>query len=268
MAIFSLLASTRETDWEDADLGEGELNEEDFDYLADKAEQGDAEAQFQLAQYLEENPEYEDDWELAAKWYEMAAKQHFPGAVVGLGRVLLLLGDDAPKLLKKGLKILHKAAERGDAAAAGELGNYYLNEGSDDDFEKGIQFLRQAIAGGVLEVRSMLADELLERGSETDWPEAVTILETLRNEGDVFATFYLVQLYEEGEKVVKNLLKAFLYCKEASSDEFPEAMYHLGEMFINGIGCKRDRSKGEALCKRAETLEKQQSVGECTFEMD
>jgi TPR repeat protein len=97
---------------EDEGFGEGVASGEDIKLLLSKAEQGDQGAQFDLGleYYLKNN------FEEAARWLKKAVNQGDANAQFILG-MMCVDGEGVKKDLKKGVSLIQKAADQGDAEA-------------------------------------------------------------------------------------------------------------------------------------------------------
>jgi TPR repeat protein len=90
----------------------------------EKADQGDAIAQFNLGQMYREGEGVEKDAKEAFKWYQKAADQGLAIAQFSLG---LMYGNGlgVEQDFKEAVKWYHKAADQGDAGAQYSLGVMY-----------------------------------------------------------------------------------------------------------------------------------------------
>ena len=109
-----------------------------------EAEQGDADAQWELGYMYAEGRGVEKNDKEAAKWFQKAAEQGDADAQYELGR-LYAKGKGVEKNDKEAAKWFRKAAEQGRAKAQWELGQmYYEGKGVDQDYEKAMEWIRKA----------------------------------------------------------------------------------------------------------------------------
>ena len=109
-----------------------------------KAEQGDAEAQWELGCMYAEGEGVSQDYEKAAKWFRKAAEQGYAVSQYELGR-MYAKGQGVEKNDKEAAKWFRKAAEQGRAKAQWELGQmYYEGKGVDQDYEEAMKWIRKA----------------------------------------------------------------------------------------------------------------------------
>ena len=106
------------------------MNNEPYDFDDDKeavkfhrlyAEQGDAEAQFNLGQMYREGLEVAQDYKEAVKWYCLSAEQGDARAQCDLG-MMYDKGQGVEQDYKEAEKLFRFAAEQGIAEAQGNLG--------------------------------------------------------------------------------------------------------------------------------------------------
>lgn len=106
------------------------INAEDLQETRNKAEQGDAKAQYELGTHYLKGDKVEKDYKKAVKWDRKAAKQGMSKAESALG-FAYMKGYGVDKDYKEAVKWLEKAAEKGNKNAQYMLGKIYL-EGSKD----------------------------------------------------------------------------------------------------------------------------------------
>lgn len=96
----------------------------DLAVLTEKANQGDAEAQYDLAKLYYNGTGVSQSYEEAAKWYRKSAEQGFAKAQNNLG-VCYINGEGVPQSDTEAAKWISMAAEQGNAIAQCNLGYYY-----------------------------------------------------------------------------------------------------------------------------------------------
>jgi len=70
--------------------------------------------------------------------------------------------------------------------------------------------------------------------------EGVKTLSPAAKAGDQKAQYELARLYEMGEGVTKDLVKAFQWYKKSAEQGYPESRYKMGWMYSNGSGVRQD----------------------------
>ena len=84
-----------------------------FDELTKKAEQGDAEAQYALGFMYKWGEGVEQDYKKAFEWYTKAAEQGNSDALYTLG-VMYEKGDGTSKNIKKAIEYYEMASQQGE----------------------------------------------------------------------------------------------------------------------------------------------------------
>jgi TPR repeat protein len=116
------------------------------DWLEKSAAQGNAEAQYSLAQIFESGEGRKQDYKKALQYYELAAEQNDPMALRAMGDCYFY-GVVAEEDEKKGLKYYRKAADDGDTNSKIQLGKcYYYGWGVTADFLEAVEYFQQAIS--------------------------------------------------------------------------------------------------------------------------
>ena len=112
--------------------------------ILDKAEQGDAKAQFDIAVIYYQGLRIDQNLQEAAKWYLKSAEQGYSPAQANLSS-MYLQGVGVERNDAEAKKWIDKAIERGNADAVNNLGVMYL-EGREvtQDKEKAIELFKQA----------------------------------------------------------------------------------------------------------------------------
>jgi hypothetical protein len=163
------------------------VNNAEFDTLLNKATQGDAEAQYDLANlYFNGKQDYEE----AIKWLTMVANQGSAKAQKGLAGQYLE-GEKIPKDIEQAIKWFTFAAEQGDIEAQIVLAGIYLNDEAElvpQNIEEGMKWLTLAA-----------------------------------NQGDAEAQYYLGVMYKVGEFVPQNKKEAIKWITLAANREYSDA---------------------------------------------
>ncbi len=143
-------------------FGADEPSQEFLDNLA-LAEQGDAQAQFNLAEmswqaYLENR--LSQNLEDYTRWASLAAEQGHPDALYGLGVRYINSTADHPYDMSEGLRLLHMAGELESWEAQRYLSElYFRGPFFPQDYNEGIRWLRVGADQGTAEAQSSLARE-------------------------------------------------------------------------------------------------------------
>ena len=207
------LSCVTSSSWANFEEGEAAYDRKDYAtalrVFRPLAEQGHANAQYNLGRmYAQGHGLREDDVE-AVKWYRKAAEQGHAGAQISLGVMYTSDRSNIPKNVVEAAKWYHKAAEQGDAFAQLSLGNMYRNgEGVPKDGSKALKWYRR-----------------------------------LAEHGDALAqlAYYVIgNMYRNGEGVPKDGNKAVEWYRRAAEHGGREAQNSLGYMYENGEGVPKN----------------------------
>ncbi|WP_169546362.1 tetratricopeptide repeat protein [Sneathiella aquimaris] len=111
LTLLTFTAAFSEADKTAANAYKAGRHQEAFLLWLDLAKQGDPDAQFNVAFLLEAGQGTKRNLSSALKWYELAARQNYPGATVKLGQIRKQLDE----LNKKQLNRWLSKAENGDS---------------------------------------------------------------------------------------------------------------------------------------------------------
>jgi len=112
------------------------------------AEQGVADAQYNLGVMYGNGKGVPKDYETAVKWYRLAAKQGHASAQFNLG-VMYGKGQGVSQDYKTALKWYRLASEQGDAFAQSNLGQmYHQGKGVSQDYKTALKWYRLASEQG------------------------------------------------------------------------------------------------------------------------
>ena len=173
--------------------------------IEDKAEKGDAEAQFTLGRRYEKGDGRAQDYAGAVKWYRKAAEQGNAVAENNLGAIYYK-GEGVPQDYIEALKWYQKAAEQGIAAAQSSLGWMY---------EKGI-------------------------GVPQNYVEALKWHQKAAEQGNAASQDNLGWMYEKGVGVPQDNVEALKWYLKAAEQGNADAQDNLGICYSVGIGVPKD----------------------------
>jgi TPR repeat protein len=174
-------------------------------WLRRAAEQGIAEAEFNLAGCYHDGQGVATNDVEAAKWWRKAAEQNFKEAQINLGKAYEI-GIGVPTDLHEAAKWYKKAAEQGDAQAQNCLGNMYFNG----------------------------------RGVETNHAQAVKWYRMAAEQGNANAQLYLAGFFIRGDGVPKDYAEAFKWAYKAADQGVVDAQYLVGGSYLVGFGIPID----------------------------
>lgn len=257
-----------------------------FEELLKKAEQGDAEAQYELANHYYDCGE-EQDLDKAVEWYTKSAEL---GNEIAKN-VLWDIYWDGEKIKQDLEKATHwyiQAAEQGDKVAQFRLGCLYFShkdEYGDLDYSQvyqAIDMLEKSVEQGYAEAQYALAICYMEgAGVDEDLDKAIELLEKSAAQGYEEAQGQLEDCYEmageaqnknteqKPEKIDNHMLediKKAQYWSEKAEQGDAIAQCRLGECYFDGIGFMQDYDKAfdwyEKSAKQG-NADAQNSLAEC-----
>lgn len=201
----------------------GSLAKADLKSVLIKAEKGDADAQYQLAEMYSMARGVDQDYGKAADWARQAADQGNAKAQYRLASILYH-EHNSQKLQPEVLQLFLKArvglellAKKDDSDAKGKLGILYV---------RGI-------------------------GVQKDLEQAAQLFEESAKAGFVKAQADLAGSYLMGSGVTRNPTTAGYWFEKAAKAGYGDAQIQLGLLKIKGIGCRQDIKTGLVWLKEA-----------------
>jgi TPR repeat protein len=211
-------------------------------WLTKAAEQGNAEAQFNLGVMYAKGEGVPQDDKEAAKWYTKAAEQGDAEAQYNLGRRMYYEGKGVTQDYKEAAKWLTKAAEQGNASAQFDLGGMYLRgEGVQQNYAEAVKWLTKAAERGNTLAQAALG-EMYFQGQEIpqDYKEAVKWLTKAAERGNTLAQAALGEMYFQGQEIPQDYKEAAKWYTKAAEQGLAEAQFNLSLKFYKGQGVLED----------------------------
>lgn len=201
-------------------------------------------AQFELGQQLE----FELNYQEAAVWYELAAKQMNHDACAALGR-LLLLGLGISKDDFTGLAWTIKAAEAGQAKALAMLSQMALIEPQ----RIATACLFRTAESGDPEAQFAMGHYFeFANKPERNVQRALHWYRLAAEQGHVRAQCALGLVYSAYSELPKDMVKAREWFLLAADQNDPKALWNLAVMLMAGKnGVKKDLKQAFVLCKKS-----------------
>jgi len=209
--------------------------------LREKAEKGDARAQFTLGQTCAIGIGIPKNDTEAVKWYRKAADQGVSQAQFHLGESYRF-GDGVPKDDGEAVKWYRKAADQGLSSAQFHLAeSYRFGEGVEKDESESVRWCRKAAEKGHPDAQVSLGGAYhFGEGIAKDDREAVKWYGKAAAQGVVPAQFNLAVSYDKGEGVVKDFRQAARWYRKAADRGHADAQYNLGTSYGQGLGVVKD----------------------------
>ena len=188
------------------------------------AEQGDAEAQFQLGR------EY--------CWVYYSCEKS---------------NSSAPLDKAEGAMWFRKAAEQGHAEAMQELGRaYQYGYGVPEDKAEAVEWFRKAAEQGCAKAQIDLGVAYeYGRGIAEDKGEAVKWYRKAAEQGDTNAMYLLGSCYFNGEGVPEDKEEAVKWYRQSAEQGDGIGQYELGKCYYNGDGVPQDKAEAVKLFRKS-----------------
>ncbi len=205
------------------------------------AEQGDAEAQFDLGWKYDQGEGVPQDYKEAVKWYTKAAGQGIAVAQSRLGR-MYETGEGVPQDNKEAAKLYTKAAEQGFALAQYFLGGMYCGgRGVQQDYKEAVKwFTKAAEQGFSLAQNGLGLLYSIGEGVPQDYKEAAKWFTKAAEQGYAEAQYSMGFRCYLGEGVPQDCKEAIKWYTKAAEQGHAEAQHNLGLMYKNGLGVPQD----------------------------
>jgi len=253
-------------------------------WYLDLAEQGDADAQYNLAFMYETGFSVPKDNGKAARWYEPAAEKKHVLAQTRLG-LMYLAGAGVKQSEIQAAKLLSAAGEHGNKLAAGvneqlldasrelplnksEIADKLLSVSAKDE-KKALALLNSAVqeARAVQERERANRDVQLEKGKgiksalehdtnvefglDAQGRRTIKWYQRSAERGSAAAQFQLAKYYELGIEVPVDLKEAVRWYRSAAEQGYPEAQFYFAMLNYYAIGVDRNEVLAQSLIKSA-----------------
>ena len=211
------------------------------DWLQLRAEQGDAEAQYNLGRMYDTGKGIPMDAVKAAFWFRKAAEQQHADAQHSLG-LMYEYGLGVPENDIQAVFWYRKAAEQGHAEAQHFLGHMYDDgEGVPVDDVQAVSWYRKAAEQGYAGAQYTLGVKYaLGKGVPMDGVQAVSWYRKAAEQGYARAQYTLGSTYDDGYRVPEDDVQAVSWYRKAAEQGYARAQYRLGVMYFNGEGVPAD----------------------------
>lgn len=202
------------------------------------AEEGDADAQRELALMYAAGNGVNKDIEQTMEWLGKAANQGDVRAQLVLGSGYLGRYTDIPKDYLKAEKWLRRAAEQGNGDAQGELALIFSEGlGFPVDYKESVRWLRRAVANDVVAAIHNLGHAYAEgQGVPKDEKKAFELFLKSAQRGLADSQFNVGLYYHQGIGVKQDFEEALKWYRKAAKQGYAQAQINLGIMYENGEG--------------------------------
>lgn len=216
-----------------------------FEWFKKAAEQGHSKAQCALGYCYNKGQGIQKDEKKGVEWYSKSAEQGYDNAQKNLA-LCYLQGTGVPKDEVKALEWYSKSAEQNNSDAQLSLGFCYLNgKGTKQDLVKGFEYYKKA-ADQNNSLGQLMIGDLYQNGIgvEKDEFEAFEYYQKAAEQGNANAQNNLGYYYEAGiGGQTANPEKAFEWYKKAAEQGIIQAQINIGLCYKLGVGTEADESK-------------------------
>ena len=210
--------------------------------LQKKAETGDIQAQYTLAQALDKaGKSFERE---CFKWYKIAALKGYPPAQNNLG-YCYSHGYGIKKNKRIATRWFKIAADNGEPRAKRTFALHLLKGiGTQQNIPEAMKLLEKFSMEGNRDAQSALS-WVYYNGVYVDENNELALKwhKEAAKQGEMYAQFRLGYTYEKGHGVNINFKEAMKWYKKAAKQGLATAQYQLGNMFEQGLGVLPDKRK-------------------------
>eukprot|EP00271_Cylindrocystis_brebissonii_P002892 TRINITY_DN13649_c0_g1_i1.p1 TRINITY_DN13649_c0_g1~~TRINITY_DN13649_c0_g1_i1.p1 ORF type:complete len:1175 (+),score=205.57 TRINITY_DN13649_c0_g1_i1:791-4315(+) len=216
------------------------------------AAQGNAEAQYNLADCYEEGHGVPQDYKEAVRLYRLAAAQGNSSAQCGLG-ICYHEGHGVKQDYKEAVKMYKLASAQGNAGAQNNLGFcYQKGHGVQRNFKEAVRYYRMAADQGDPGAQNNLGVCCEEgRGTPKNYKEAVRLYSLAAEQGNARAQCNLGLCFKEGHGVAQNFTEAVRLYRLAADQGNTDAQNNLGDCYQEGVGVPANQAEAVRLYKSA-----------------
>ena len=172
--------------------------------LQELSTQGDAKAQYQLAQHYRKGDGVQKDFNRAMQLIVKSAQQGYAPAQYQMG-IVYLIGKEVKKDLTQAVKWLDKAARQDDPSAQYVLGTVYIQQMRDTHLEDGVKLIQKAAPKDPRALSTLGVLTLNGIGVEKDPPAAFEMFKSAAKAGWAEAASYGAIMMIDGVGTKKNV---------------------------------------------------------------
>lgn len=209
-------------------------------YYKQAAEQGDAQAQFEVGRMYAEGLGVPKDYSEAVKWYRKAVKQNNADAKAWLSD-LYIYGYGVELNYEEALKLIRESVAQGNAYGMNNMGYMYqYGYGVEKNQKEAVQWYRKAAELGE---PSGMVNLGYVYGEEKKYNEAIKWYRKAAELGNVDAMINIGYMFNHGKGVNENEREAVNWYRKAAIKGNAIGQYNLGMMYENGYGVSKDNTE-------------------------
>jgi TPR repeat protein len=216
------------------------------------AQQGKADAQFDLGYAYAKGQGVPQDDTRARHWFELAAIQGVPKAQYWMG-VMLERGRGGSRSYADALRWYRRAADQKYAPAEVAVGRFYGRAlGVERDVTQRTEWFRRAAEQGNPVGEWALGNFYqFGNGLPKDMVQARQWYERAANQGFVFAEIRLGLMYEHGNGVPHDNAQALRWFRQAADAGSPAGLNNVGTFYRRGVVVQQDYAQAMRLFRQA-----------------
>jgi uncharacterized protein len=209
--------------------------------LRGRAEEVDVKSQYEFGRIYMFGLGVSQDYQQAAKWYELAADGGLPAAQFTMG-FLYEQGKGVRQDYSRALEYYHAAADQGHSTAANNLASLYLHGlGTPKNIGTALKWYQFSAEHGDATGQCNLATfYFVGKDVPKDYHEAAHWFRAAAEQGFPAAENNLAFLYFTGEGVVQDYGEAFKWMSRAAEQGYAQAQVNLGDLYVEGKGVSLD----------------------------
>ncbi len=189
----------------------------------------------------------------AFDWFQKSAKQGDKDAEHAVA-FALIEGKGVRQNVEEGLQKLKALAKAGHVHSAALLGAFYFGKENylKKNFKEAIGYLEIAAEKGYLDAQKLLWRLYLSKKSDIyDSKTGEKWLNAAAEQNDPHSLFYLGCAIEISAEAKQRKDEVIALYTRAADQKHPEALYHLGNIYLEGEGIPKDVAKGKMLIEEA-----------------
>jgi len=216
------------------------------------ADQDNTVSEFVLGGCFHDGQGVQINYPEAVKWFRKAAERGSTDAQYNLASCYFI-GQGVDKNYKMAFFWYRKAAEQGDAGAQNNLGIGYRDGlGVPQDYVNAVQWFRKAAEQGSAGAQYNLGNcYFLGQGVDKNYVEALYWYQKAAEQGVAGAQSNLGVCYENGDGVAQDYGEAIRWFRSAAEQGDSGAQYHLGGCYYNGHGVTKDYAEAVKWYRKA-----------------
>lgn len=212
----------------------------------ERAQQGDAEAQFMLGECYHCGKGVTKDDTSAFSWFRKAAEQNDRNAQYNLGVMYNSGIGTAPDYAQSAFWF-RKAAEQGDTAAQRSLAiQYYYGRGVTQDYAQAVVWFKKAAEQGDADSQFMMGQCCLSgKGIPQDRVAAFGWYQKAADQNQAKAQYSVGWFYYDGIGVSRDYSQAAFWFRKAADQGDAMSQYGMGLCYENGNGVEKNLSEAK-----------------------